>query len=45
MGVLRQKCVPTYETFLNNSNMSMIGWNTSYESYKQEIKNGSMFID
>ncbi len=35
MGVLRQKCVLTYESFLNNSNMS-------YDSYLEEIKNESM---
>jgi hypothetical protein len=37
MGVLRQKCVPTYEAFLNNSNFSSIGLNMSYESYLKEI--------
>jgi hypothetical protein len=44
MGVLKQKCVPTYESFLNNPNFSLIGYNMSYESYLQEINNESMFI-
>ncbi|CAF3656748.1 unnamed protein product [Rotaria sp. Silwood1] len=39
MGVLRQKCVPTYESFLNNSNFSTVGFNMSYESYINEIAN------
>jgi hypothetical protein len=42
MGVLRQKCVPTYESFLNNSNISDVGFNISYELYKKEIDNESM---
>ncbi|CAF3921157.1 unnamed protein product, partial [Rotaria sp. Silwood1] len=42
MGVLRQKCVPTYESFLNNSNISNIGFNMSYETYLEEVKNESM---
>lgn len=42
MGVLRQKCVPTYEYFLNNSNFSNIGFNISYELYLEEINNESM---
>jgi hypothetical protein len=42
MGVLRQKCIPTYESFSNNSNFSSIVFNGSYESYIQEIKNESM---
>jgi hypothetical protein len=45
MGVLKQKCVPAYETFSNSSNFSSLGFNMSYESYAQEIKNESMFID
>ena len=40
MGVLRQKCVPTYESFLNSSSFSM---NFSYELYLKEIDNQSMF--
>ncbi|CAF4138409.1 unnamed protein product [Rotaria sp. Silwood2] len=39
MGVLRQKCVPTYESFLNNSNPSSIGFNMTYEAYEKEINN------
>ncbi len=42
MGVLRQKCVPTYGSFLNNTNFSSIGFNMSYESYLTEINNESM---
>jgi hypothetical protein len=38
MGVLRQKCVPTYEAFLNNSNF---GFNMSYQSYLKQIDNES----
>jgi len=45
MGILRQKCVQTYDTFLNSSNSSTTGFNMSYESYIQEINNESMFID
>jgi hypothetical protein len=45
MGVLKQKCVLSYESFLNNSNYSMIGLNMSYEFYIQEIENESMFIE
>jgi hypothetical protein len=45
MGVLRQKCVPTYESLLNNSNFSTSSFNMSYESYTLEIKNESMLID
>ncbi|CAF4315824.1 unnamed protein product, partial [Adineta steineri] len=26
MGVLRQKCVPTYESFINGSNFSVVYW-------------------
>ncbi|CAF3279088.1 unnamed protein product [Rotaria socialis] len=39
MGVLRQKCVPTFDSFLNNSNLSGIGFNLTYESYLIEIDN------
>ncbi|CAF4713197.1 unnamed protein product [Rotaria sp. Silwood1] len=39
MGVLRQKCVPTYESYLNSSNFSNIGFNSSYKSYLQKINN------
>ncbi|CAF4186803.1 unnamed protein product, partial [Rotaria sp. Silwood2] len=39
MGVLRQKCVPTHDSFLNNSNFSMIGFNMSYDAYTKEIDN------
>ncbi|CAM4752984.1 unnamed protein product [Rotaria magnacalcarata] len=39
MGVLRQKCVPTFDSFLNNSNLSSIGFNLTYESYLKEIDN------
>ncbi|CAF3236407.1 unnamed protein product [Rotaria socialis] len=39
MGVLRQKCVPTYDSFLNNSDISSIGHNMSYEAYLKEIDN------
>ena len=42
MGVLRQKCVPTYESFLNNSNFSSIGFNMSYKSYLKQMDNESM---
>jgi hypothetical protein len=42
MGVLRQKCVPTYEAFYNVSNFSSIGFNMSYETYLKEIDNESM---
>ncbi|CAF3681094.1 unnamed protein product [Adineta steineri] len=36
MGVLRQKCVPTYESFINNSN---IGFNISYNFYLKQMNN------
>ncbi|CAF3828874.1 unnamed protein product [Rotaria sordida] len=39
MGVLRQKCVPTYESFLNNSNISSIKFNMTYAIYLKEIDN------
>ncbi|CAF1006440.1 unnamed protein product [Rotaria sordida] len=39
MGVLRQKCVPTYESFLNNSNFSTVGFNMSFDTYLTEINN------
>ncbi|CAF4103833.1 unnamed protein product, partial [Rotaria sordida] len=39
MGVLRQKCVPTYEYFLNNSNLYNIGFNMTYKVYLKEIDN------
>ncbi|CAF1576104.1 unnamed protein product [Rotaria sordida] len=39
MGVLRQKCVPTYESFLNNSNISSIKSNMTYAIYLKEIDN------
>ncbi|CAF1292767.1 unnamed protein product [Rotaria sordida] len=39
MGVLRQKCVPTYESFLNNSNISSIESNMTYAIYLKEIDN------
>jgi hypothetical protein len=39
MGVLRQKCIPTYESFLNNSN---IGFNMSYKSYQKSMENESI---
>ncbi|CAF3748620.1 unnamed protein product [Rotaria sp. Silwood1] len=39
MGVLRQKCVPTYESFLNNSNLYNIGFNMTYKVYLKEIDN------
>ncbi len=39
MGVLRQKCIPTYESFLNNSN---IGFNMSYKFYQKSMENESM---
>ena len=45
MGVLRQKCVPTYDSFLNSSNFSSIGFNISYKSYLEQIDNESMFIE
>ncbi|CAF3299981.1 unnamed protein product [Rotaria socialis] len=37
MGALRQKCVPTYESFLNSSNFSSVGFNRSYEFYVKEM--------
>jgi hypothetical protein len=42
MGVLLQKCVPTYESCLNNSNFSDIGYNSSYDAYLKYIDNESM---
>ncbi|CAF3187423.1 unnamed protein product [Rotaria sp. Silwood2] len=39
MGVLRQKCVPTYESFLNSSKFSNIGFNMSYKSYLKQLDN------
>ncbi|CAF4243563.1 unnamed protein product, partial [Rotaria sordida] len=39
MGVLRQKCVPTYESFLHNSNISSIESNMTYAIYLKEIDN------
>jgi hypothetical protein len=44
MGVLRQKCVLTYDAFLNNSNFSMMGYNMSLQAYLKEIENGSMLM-
>jgi len=41
MGVLRQKCVPTYESFLNNSNLYNIGFKMTYKAYLKEIDNES----
>ena len=41
MGVLRQKCVPTYEAFLNGSNVTSVTFNNTYESYLKEIDNES----
>jgi hypothetical protein len=42
MGVLRQKCVPTYESLLNSSKFSSIGFNTLYKYYLKAIENESM---
>ncbi|CAF3628000.1 unnamed protein product [Rotaria socialis] len=39
MGALRQKCVPTFESFLNNSNVSSARINMTYEGYLKEIDN------
>ncbi|UJR17003.1 hypothetical protein I4U23_003901 [Adineta vaga] len=39
MGALRQKCVPTYESFLNTSNFSNI--QMSYSSYLNQMNNQS----
>ncbi len=39
MGVLRQKCVLSYDTFVNNTNYTNNGLNTSFEFYWQEINN------
>ena len=39
MGVLRQKCIPTYESFLNNSG---VGYNVSYTFYLKQMENESM---
>jgi hypothetical protein len=44
MGVLRQKCVLTYDALLNNSNFSMMGYNMSFEAYQKEVSNGSMLM-
>ncbi|UJR15131.1 hypothetical protein I4U23_002096 [Adineta vaga] len=41
MGVLRQKCVPTYDTFLNNSNFTTIDFNMTFHDYLSEIENGT----
>ncbi|CAF3598036.1 unnamed protein product [Adineta steineri] len=41
MGVLRQKCVPTYESFFNNSNITNIAYNMSFELYAKEVDNES----
>ncbi|CAF1244320.1 unnamed protein product [Rotaria sordida] len=41
MGVLRQKCVLTYESFLNNSKFFSIRFNMSYESYLKALNNES----
>ena len=42
MGVLRQKCVPTYESFLNDAmNSSNFTLNMTYEIYLKEIDNES----
>ncbi|CAF2018504.1 unnamed protein product [Rotaria magnacalcarata] len=41
-GVLRQKCVPTYESFLNNSNLYGVQLYMSFEFYLAEIDNESM---
>ncbi len=42
MGVLKQKCVLSYESFLNNSNLSNREFNVSYHSYLNAIDNNSM---
>jgi hypothetical protein len=39
MGVLRQKCVLSYDAFVNNTNYTNNGLNTSFEFYWQEINN------
>ncbi|CAF4869602.1 unnamed protein product [Rotaria sp. Silwood1] len=41
MGILRQKCVLTYKSFLNNSKSANIGFNMSYESYLKALNNES----
>ena len=43
MGVLRQKCVISYESFLNGSNLTTGVMNTSYDYYLQEIDNESRY--
>lgn len=39
MGVLRQKCVLSYDTFVNHTNYTNSGLNTSFEFYLQEMNN------
>ncbi|CAF4218965.1 unnamed protein product [Rotaria socialis] len=39
MGVLRQKCVPTYDLFLNNSKIFNSRSNMSYDFYLKELNN------
>ncbi|CAF1586722.1 unnamed protein product, partial [Adineta ricciae] len=39
MGVLRQKCVPTYESFLNNSNFTTVDSNVTFGGYLLEMQN------
>ncbi|CAF4094573.1 unnamed protein product [Adineta steineri] len=41
MGVLRQKCVPTYESFINNSNLS----NISYNFYLKQMDNQTYWYE
>lgn len=42
MGVLTQKCVPSYETFLNDTSFASMGYNMTYTSYELAIANSSM---
>ncbi|CAF3491897.1 unnamed protein product [Rotaria socialis] len=39
MGTLRQKCVPSYDSFVNNTNSYSEGFNMSFESYLTKIDN------
>ncbi|CAF1331232.1 unnamed protein product [Adineta ricciae] len=41
MGVLRQKCVLSYESFINMTHMITNEFNMSYEYYRHEINNST----
>lgn len=42
MGILRQKCVMSYEAFLNNSTSTFQNYNLSFADYEEFIDDNSM---